>query len=338
MNTCLNAAIAVTLTGLIAACGGGGAGGDASSASSSQAITASNGSDLASQGYQAANSIYNAGSVSGGNLMVSKSADGGARLSLVGLALSRIESVERTGYPAGAGAASGAQVAAQGSFVDAVACQGGGSIQLSVDDPDGDNALSTGDSVVFRFDACRESGLTVSGQMSFTQIVITGTPTSSSRSVGATIAFSPITSTNGTDTETIEGAFSFQSALQTQPSIVVDATVTGDSMVATVNGRRRSMRAFDSSIRVDRTAGRYRHSLNATLDAAGVRVATPVPFEGSIGAFPSSGTLTVTDVAGRSASLYATSATSVRIDLDVDGNGSVDSSVVRTWAQVVSAD
>lgn len=71
-----------------------------------------------------------------------------------------------------------------------------------------------------------------------------------------------------------------------------------------------------------------------------LRYETPVAFAGTADTFPSQGQLLLHGANGATARLTALDATNVRLDLDLDGDGAVDSGGSRTltWIQIDDAD
>ncbi len=324
---------ALALLAVTAGCGGGGS----TSPSAPQAapppataavITEQAAAVKAADGYRAASALYDAGADSAGMDPVGKSIGSPHGLSLVDLSLARLRRlVERDGP----------WIATKALPTDPVPCSNGGTLVLAVDDADGSGDASSGDSVAFQYDDCHESGLLLDGGLQMTGLVLTGDALSPARSVGATFVFQALRMTDETGDVLVDGSFNMQSSVQTRPSTVLDATVSGPVLQVTTNGVVDRMSDFSASIHVDQTAGTYSYTVAAVLDVAGLTLATPQAMAGTIGAFPSTGVLTVADAAGASATLVALSATSVRVDFDGDGDGQADSSQLRTWSEIAAS-
>ena len=317
----------LALLAVTGGCGGGGANEDGTAPNSSNGavITEQAATTKAANGYHAASALYGAGVEGAG--IVEKSTGATRGLSLVDLSLAGLEALA---------ARQGVGAATKTVTSETVACASGGSFSLTIDDADDSGDPSTGDSVVFRYDMCREDGSTLDGGMTMTNLVMTGDSGTPARSFGATIVFDALRSTYGSSDSWIDGGFSMQASMQTRPSVILEATVIGDSLQAVTNGVVDRMSDFSSSIRIDRSAGRYSYLVAATLDSEGLALSTPRAFSGVIGVFPSDGALRVVDSTNASATLVALSSTSVRIDFDGNGDGRVDSSQVRTWSEVAA--
>jgi hypothetical protein len=319
----------LALLAVTGGCGGGGADQDGAARHSSNGavITEQAATTKAATGYHAASALYGAGVESAGMGLVEKSTGATRGLSLVDLALAGLEAL--------AGRRE-AGVTTKAMTSETVACASGGSFSVTIDDADDSGDPSTGDWVAFRYDMCREAGVTLDGGMTMTNLVMTGDSGTPARSFGATIAFDALQTTYGSSNGRIDGGFSMQASTQTQPSLILEATVTGDFLQVVTNGVVDRISNFSSSIHIDRSAGHYSYLVGATLDSEGLILSTPQAFSGVIGAFPSAGALTVVDSTNASATLVALSSTSVRIDFDGNGDGQVDSSHLRTWSEVAS--
>ena len=77
-------------------------------------------------------------------------------------------------------------------------------------------------------------------------------------------------------------------------------------------------------------------SLARHLDAKSVRIETPTPFVRNNSQFyPSSGSALITGAAGAKVRVTAINATTVTIDLDADGNGSYETTVIKLWSEML---
>lgn len=320
----------LALATLLAACGGGSSGGGAPAAAPAAtpttAINEQNGAEKSATAYQAASSLYGAGTSSTDAGLNLKEVSPAGRVSAVGLALARISALGDDDFAR--------RVTISGIETVSQNCSGGGSFTISANDADNSSSLTTGDSASFTYNACRIGGTTLSGTMTMDGIAVTGNAQSPSQSLGATFTFTAFTSVGPNGTDRVDGGFSIQTAIQRTPGPIIDATVSGGAIRFVHDGVVRELANFSSSVHVDEQTGRYRYSVEAMLVSEGIRIANPQPFEGSIGAFPSTGVLQVVGAASSSATLTALSATSVRIDVDSNGDGVTDATQTRTWSSL----
>ncbi|HMN80558.1 MAG TPA: hypothetical protein PKA20_11570 [Burkholderiaceae bacterium] len=328
-------ATAVLAVSLTACGGGGGGGGGAPQAGAAPKINDQTAAAQLNGAYSAASALYSMGSSS--TTLVTKDAEGTGRFSTVDFALAKLN-----GLVVSSDVDGGNGVATKAVGTASVACIGGGSVTATVDDVNNDRVFGTGDTAVFQFNGCREDGITMSGRMLITQVLVTGSVYAPSYSVGATYAFESLTASSAwAPTVSINGGFSIQASYVSSPATVVSATVAGNSFSATQGSVTDSLSNFSASIAINATTGRYQYSVagsesNSAVDGS-ITISNPVPFQGTIGTFPSSGSLRVQASDGSAARLTATSATSVQIDVDANGDGAYESTSTRTWSQLVGA-
>ncbi len=328
----LTGACAAALLLLLAACGGG-SGDTSDGKGESVRITEQNAVPIVSNAFQASDSLYGIGLDVSDTALDLKSVGPRGKASMIDLALQRLESL--------AGSAGGTSLRhAKAVSSDSLACDGGGSITMTMDDADDSGDVSTGDAAHFDFRNCTNAGWAINGTMSLTGLVLTGTPGDSAGTLGADVIFKSFSISDGSQTEVVDGGFSIRASVQTVPARVVEATVTGSSFRvsgADVNGE---LRAFALEARADAGAGTYVYRIGATVIdssmATVVVVSNPEPFTGVVGAFPSSGSMLVRESGGSAARLTATSSTTVRIDVDADGDGVFESTLDRTWSEIAA--
>lgn len=325
---------------LLAACGGGGGGSStpttgasptgSTAASATPKITDQSATAQLGGAYSAASALYNMGTNS--SSLVTKDAEPGGRFSTLEFAMARLDALVKP--PAGADGVATKAVASA-----SIGCSGGGSASVVVNDANNDGSFGTGDAASFAFNACRENGITMSGRMLISQVLVTGSVYGPSYSVGATYTFDNLSAASAwAPTVTINGGFSLQAAYTTSPAPIVSATIAGSSFTAIEAGITDTLSNFSASLAVNAGTGRYQYSVSGreANSAQGVAftLSSPTPFQGTAGTFPSSGSLRVQASDGSAARLTATSATSVVIDVDANGDGTYESSSVRTWSQV----
>ena len=253
--------------------------------------------------------------------------------SMVDLAMRRLELL--AGYAGGSSARAEKAVSSQ-----SLACDGGGSITMTMDDADDSGDASTGDSAHFDFASCANAGWAINGRMSLTGLELTGAPGDAARSLGADIMFSSFSISDGTQTEVVDGGFRIRASIQSVPAQVVEASVSGSSFRMSGADTDGELRAFMLDARTDATAGTYAYSVDATVIdssmATVVVISNPEPFSGAVGEYPSAGSLLVRESGGSAARLTVTSPTGVRIEVDADGDGVFESTMERTWSDIAA--
>ena len=325
-----SAPVAAALLLSVAACGGGGDESSGTNGTNGTRITDQSAASVVSDAYRASNALYGSGNDAAQTSFDLKGASRQRKTSMVDLALQRLE------YLAG-GAGTSRYVKAVST--DSVGCEGGGSITITIDDADNSGDASTGDTARLDFVNCRSEGSVVNGGMSLTGLVMTGGSSDPARSLGATFTFHSLSVSDGSMIERIDGGFSIHASLQTYPARIVESTVAGSSLRVSSGGSSSELRNFALEARSAVSAGTYSYGIGATVvDSGGaVTISNPEQFSGVIGAFPSSGSLLVRESGGGTARLTATSSTSVRIDVDANGDGVFESSMTRTWGEIAGS-
>jgi hypothetical protein len=128
-------------------------------------------------------------------------------------------------------------------------------------------------------------------------------------------------------------------SLNTLGAPMVTASVTGDSMTIDTNSSSETLFDFVSTQTLDAGVipSPYTWSASGTLDttqlAGIVDYSTPVTFEGFDNDYPHSGELFI-EGNNSTARLIAENSVDVTIEIDNDGNGSVDETIMTTWAEL----
>ncbi len=123
----------------------------------------------------------------------------------------------------------------------------------------------------------------------------------------------------------------------TAPS--VSAQVSGVSLSTQSNTTSETLSNFSSAQTVDagQTPAPYSLTSSGTLDSSRlsgvVTYSTPVTFQGFDTGYPQTGELLVTGD-GSSARLIALDAVNVRIEIDSNDDGTVDTVIDTTWAEL----
>lgn len=303
---------------IVAACGGGGS--DATVGTPPPAatlkITLSNAPATARVSYESA---VNSGEVSdvGGSLPVASGGSGSAKASAGSTGGFIVRVMQKIPF--------GPEV---------LPCDVSGTITVSgnIANP---LTLTTGDS--FRIDsaACDDGfGEVVDGLLEFTVAEFTGTLDTGLYLLTLDTVMTALQVT--TDTEVVTSNGDASVTLDTRNSPFIAALVSGDRLSTSYNDTAATLSEYESSQTVDLGVAPSPYTLAAsgTLDstelAGVVRYSTPVTFTGFDNGYPEAGELLVTGSAS-SLRLIALDAVNVRIEIDSDGNGSVDQIIETTW-------
>lgn len=222
---------------------------------------------------------------------------------------------------------------------DVVPCAVAGSITLSGDIAD-PLTLTVGDTFRVQASACDDGiGETIDGLMTMTVTDFAGDLFLGTYLLGMDAVLDALQVSTQDDVVSSSGDTSI--TLDTTASPFISASANGTSMQTSSNAGSETLTNYSSSQSVD--AGQiptpYTLSSSGTIDSSQladvVSYSTPVQFSGFDNGYPDSGELLVTGD-NSSARLVTLDNVNVRIDLDNDGNGSVDETIMTTWAELTN--
>lgn len=221
----------------------------------------------------------------------------------------------------------------------------GGRYTLASNDANNNNKFDAGDSLTFTFTNCTLDGDTANGKAVVTIKSLTGDLNTAvyNGSFGMAMTALALSGSSGTytgdgqfdialvgtarntGTETIT-ATSFKSVATfgTQTSTRTLTNFTVNETHVPENGGERSSIRFDGSLS---TSGFGNNSISA---------ATPTPFVVAGGArYPSSGQAVVTGAGAGTVRITAVDATTVRFELDANGDGVYEATTTRAWSELL---
>lgn len=218
---------------------------------------------------------------------------------------------------------------------DVFPCAVSGSITISGDivDP---LTLTAGDTFSVSAIACDDGiGEIMDGLMTITVTDFTGDLLLGTYLLAMNATLDGLQVTTASDVISSTGDTSI--ALDTTATPFVSASVSGGSMMTSSNASTETLTNYATEQTVD--AGMqpapYTLTSRGTVDSSQldniVNYSTPVRFQGNDVDFPHTGELLITGT-NSSVRLIAIDNINVRIELDSDGNGSVDVTVDTTWA------
>jgi hypothetical protein len=227
------------------------------------------------------------------------------------------------------------------------ACGPSGNLTITIDDADNSGAPSAGDSVSFSFNACRSgtgetvdgglalsvagaSGANVSGTLTFTELTTSTVDASFAISGSVGLAYSEVGSL--ATYQTVVGAGGL-TTLVTAP-MFSDAITLRAGFEQVVTSDSAAM-APGSTMRGLNTA-RVNGTLSATSLGGAVTLATPTTFERyAVDPYPRAGQLQALGAAGSRVQLTTLSVTTVRIELDADGDGVYEQTRDVAWSALI---
>ena len=304
----------------LAACGGGGGddGGPLPPNSASFAITAANAEAAAAESWQAAGSSAGYAELAGAGGVVPTKPGASAKT--------------ESGLPSTTSLATLLQKVPFGP--ESLPCQVSGSITLSgeLENP---TTLTAGDVINVVADACDDGfGEVLDGEMHMTIDALSGDFLAGIYDLTMTLELANFQVATAADVLVSNGAVTV--TLDTLAAPAVSAETSGSEISIDGNAESLGLANFASSQTLDAGLSPSPWTLDASgrLDSSElpgtVVYSTPVTFEGFDDSYPHTGELLVTGD-DSSARLVALDEVDVRIDVDLDGDGTVDTSIESTW-------
>lgn len=220
------------------------------------------------------------------------------------------------------------------------ACGDSGSMTIRVNDADNSRSVSVNDSVSLGYNRCSFLGIGVfDGSISFTFTEFSGDIENDipPYTLGAQISFNSLSlAVEGSATGLLNGAINSRIS-ETATEYEVSSTI--DRYTFTIDAVRRQITDGSQQYTISKATGAYRSSYQATyfsdLIGGEVEYETTVPFEGSAQSKPSSGEMVVKGANGAVLTIIAIDSTTVRLELDSDGDGTVERSEDLAWDALV---
>jgi hypothetical protein len=225
-----------------------------------------------------------------------------------------------------------------------VACSQGGSLRVTLSDLNNNNQFDVGDSIVVEALGCKEAGETMTGRLAMTVSSASGVFGSTNFTVGLTMTMSAFSVTSSAGSSVGDGTLSMVMSASPNGTVDLSLNTARLSLSATAGGlsstETLSDAHFSAHAEVVGTQVRTTLQVDGTLastafDGKQVRFSTPVPWL-ALGndRFPSSGQLLIRGDAGSQARLTILNNAQVRIELDANGDGVYETSVVKAWTEL----
>ncbi|HEX5049284.1 MAG TPA: hypothetical protein VFX89_19385 [Gammaproteobacteria bacterium] len=215
-------------------------------------------------------------------------------------------------------------------------CTGGGTVTVS-----GNLAnpltLSPNDTILFVFASCAEDGATVSGRFAMRVTSFSGDLLNGAFTLGVSVDLTSFAVTADGETATANGTIAI--AVSSSFAGTVSTTVTSSSFTIADGTTTVTLSDYSAARTLDTVAGSF------TLDAGGT--VTSSAFSGSVtfdttllltgtgDSFASAGELVITGANKGTIKVAVLDETSVRISVDANGDGTVDTIVDQTWEELL---
>ncbi len=250
-----------------------------------------------------------------------------------------IDIVDLIGLPTISGTSSGLATSVLSDiFMETIACDTG---QATVTWNDADNNLmiSTGDTFDVVFNMCffADSGATLNGATSLTNMVVTGDPINQIAPWGlaTTFGFDNLTATDGGGPATIDGSLDLD--LGSDDNVIINLSIGTASLTVQDSGITETLSDYVLTQTLDlgalteviSTSG----TLTSTLLEGNVTFETLQDFIVIGDDNPSAGQLLISD---NSSSVLVTvlDNISIQLEIDLDLDGTIDETIVVTWAEL----
>ena len=327
----VNAAVFVSVSVLLGACGGGGGGGDGggnvTASSAPVTISVANAKEVAAASYKTTAGLEGGGSGATGFLTGAVTQTVSPRIHLVDVLMSQVKNIPQLASANPAAALTGVVVS------ETIACTNSGSISITFDDADNNQQLSTGDSMSFNASNCTEDGMIMNGSVSINNVSVSGDPLSAPHSMQLSIQANNFTVTEGVESIALNGGMTM--AESTNDGVLFTHSITGSSIQVTEGGVSAGLSNFSIEAAEDDNTLAYTLDLNATVSSpelgGSVTIVTDTVFAGIEPNEPSSGQATITGANNSRVTLIAMGADNVRLEIDEDGNGTAETFVDTTW-------
>lgn len=226
-------------------------------------------------------------------------------------------------------------------FFPLIACPEGGSMSIELTDKNGDRSLDPGDTLHLRWEHCRVQSATTTGIVRVE--VNEATPIPGGREYRLTVTVSDLRierDASPSATVNFIAQVHYTRAATHDYTEIANAVFSSGQVIGDTG---------TSTLRVsfyqDNAAQTYQYSVGGTVSSSALggelEFASPAPFTGVIGEYPSAGRMTISGNAGSEARLSeegsaAADVATVLVAVDTNGDGAVDASEAQlAWMSVV---
>ena len=220
-------------------------------------------------------------------------------------------------------------------------CGVSGTVDVTVNFSNPDQP-SINDSFAFQFTDCDDgTGVTLNGSMTITISAIDGDMASGNMLLGMRIEFSAFAVTEGGETTSAEGTISID--IDTRDPTVTKITVATSALVTNSAGTEEVLTNFtveiteDTSMFPSAVTVETSFTLSSPRIGGAVTVATSLSLQSMGSDYPFVGELTITGAGNAVIVIIALDANTVRLQIDIDGDGATDETLDMTWDELMAA-
>jgi hypothetical protein len=220
-----------------------------------------------------------------------------------------------------------------------VQCDNGGSITVRIDDADNNQQPSSGDTLDIRFNNCftAQMGVTLNGEESITDLIITGNP----QAEGAPFSLKAVFTLKNLRVgaiHTIDGAFSFSES--TEDGITFTESISTKKLTVTRSVHSTTLSDFEQAETFNKSTGAYSRAFKGMLTSTKLKGKVTFEmlenFQGLSDDFPSTGVMLIKGNNNSSVKLTAIDDVFAQLEVDENGDGIVDHVINTTWQGIIN--
>jgi hypothetical protein len=212
-------------------------------------------------------------------------------------------------------------------------------VQVDITDP---GQLTINDTYVFEFSNCDDgTGVVVNGGMTITITTLDGDVASGNFLLGMQMGFSAFAVTEGGDTAEADGTIDIRVDTSSPP--VTRVSVSSRTLVTTSDSSEEVLTSFSIEITEDASSFPVAVTVETSFTISSPRIGGEVTVTTSLALqsmgddFPFEGELRIEGAGNAVIVMVALDADTVRLQIDIDGDGATDETVDVTWDELLAA-
>ena len=224
-------------------------------------------------------------------------------------------------------------------------CSGGGSVNFSVNDRNGNQILDSGDTFTMVATNCNFDGDAVSGQVSVTVNTLTGDLSTYGYAVNFDMAFAGLSVATAAGRDTVSGNLRLQASSSSvysntetlsSASLALTSVYGGTSYSRLLTGYSTTLGTTPTQTGYLQTSTSSGTLTSTNFASQSVAFSTLTPFARTDAqAYPAVGQLQLVGADGSKARVTAQSSSQVLIELDADGNAVYETSSTKAWSELL---
>jgi hypothetical protein len=218
---------------------------------------------------------------------------------------------------------------------ETTACTGGGAVTVSgsLANP---LTLSPNDTIILVFDSCVEDGATVSGRFAMRVTSFSGSPESGEFALGINVELTSFLVAGDGETATANGSIAVTINIS---AATLTTTVAANSISISDGSSSQTLSNYSATRTVAAGLGSFTLDMAGTLtstDFSGsVTFDTTTLLQGTGSGFAFTGLVVITGANGATIKVIAIDSNLVRLEIDQNGDGTIDASIDTSWAELV---